>query len=120
MDVPAGMSALLRTQKIQKKAARAGFDFENAMQAYCKFKEEILEFESANEEAEKFDEAGDMLFALCNVLRKNGISPETALMHANDKFIKRFAYIERHAAKRLEDMTLSEMNEIWEKSKKNL
>lgn len=119
MDVPAGMSTLLRTQKIQKKAANVGFDFRCADDALEKLKEEIEEFRCADDDHRE-DEAGDMLFALCNYIRLSGLSCETALMRANEKFIKRFEFIEKNAESDVRSLSLEEMDELWEKSKKSL
>ena len=119
MDVPAGMSTLLRTQKIQKKAANVGFDFRCAEDALGKLREEIDEFARADD-AKKEEEAGDMLFALCNYIRLSGLSCETALMRANDKFIKRFGFIEKSAGTDIRELSPEEMDELWEKSKKCL
>ena len=116
MDVPAGMSTLLRTQKIQKKAANVGFDFESADDALEKLKEEIAEFRSADA-ADREAEAGDMMFALMNYIRLSGYSGETALMRANDKFLNRFVFMENHSDKDIRELTPEELDKLWEMSK---
>jgi len=86
-------------------------------------KEEILELEKALESGKKEDvleETGDILFTLANVSRHLGINPEIALHRANDKFIKRFQYIEqrlRESGKKIDEASLEEMDKLWEESK---
>lgn len=118
--------ALNQAEDIQKKAATLGFDFANMQDAYAKLKEELHEFEEAIElkqAHEMHEEFGDCLFSLVNVGRKLGISGESALLATNAKFRQRFAYIEHAAAlqqKAVEDMTLDEMDELWEQAKRHL
>jgi len=120
-DVPSGMSALMRAYKIQKKAAQAGFDWEDASGALLKAKEEENELkdELSGKDMDKIEaEAGDLLFAWVNVLRKAGVNPEVALARATRKFTGRFAYIEQNAGADLQDLTLAQMDELWESAKK--
>lgn len=125
--VPASLPALVKAQRIQEKARAVGFDWDNANQVWEKVKEEIQEFETEfkpentlqnHEKAE--DEFGDVLFALVNYARFVGINPETALSKTNQKFIRRFQHIEKSAKnmnKKLEDMTLAEMDIFWNEAK---
>lgn len=120
-DIPAGMSALMRAAKIQKKAAQAGFDWENAADAYAKVKEEVNEFEEEVRSRRKADmegEAGDLLFAWVNVLRLMKINPEVALTRTNQKFISRFRFIEQNASSDLKNMTLKQLDDLWEEAKR--
>lgn len=119
MDVPAGMSALIRTQKIQKKASQVGLDFSDAASALERLREEIEEFENAHTPDDIATEAGDMLFSVCNVIRKSGLSAETVLMNANDKFISRVKYMEKTSEKSLNELSGEELDALWEKSKEN-
>jgi tetrapyrrole methylase family protein/MazG family protein len=120
-DIPAGMSALMRAAKIQKKAAQAGFDWENAADAYAKVKEEVNEFEEEVKSRRMDDmesEAGDLLFAWVNVLRLMKINPEVALTRTNQKFISRFRFIEQNASSDLKNLTLKELDSLWEEAKR--
>lgn len=120
-DIPAGMSALMRAAKIQKKAAQAGFDWENAADAFVKVREEVAEFEEEVRNCKKADmenEAGDLLFAWVNVFRLMKINPEVALARTNQKFISRFSYIEQNARMDLKNMTLNQLDVLWEEAKR--
>jgi tetrapyrrole methylase family protein/MazG family protein len=98
------MPALMRSGKVQHKAAHVGFDFPEVAQAMDKLREEIAEVEIANNPDELAVECGDLLFAAVNVVRLYGIEPETALQKATDKFIARFAQVEKLAVERKVDM----------------
>ena len=118
--------ALTQAEDIQKNVAKVGFDFPDVMQAYDKVKEELSEFEEAMQ-SEKTDEIveefGDCLFSLINVGRKLGISSEMALLGTIHKFKTRFAYIEDQINlknKSLEDVTLQEMDQLWDQAKQKL
>lgn len=121
--VPRALPALLMSYRIQQKVSRAGFDWERTEDVIAKLDEEISEFKEALEKGERseiVDEAGDMLFVLVNILRYFEINAEDALSGANRKFIKRFRFIEKRAAadnRKLEDMTLKEMDAIWDQAK---
>lgn len=119
-DVPHGFPALLRAQKIQKKAASAGFDWDNVEGVWDKLYEEAKELADAKTEEEKAEEFGDLLFAAVNLGRHMGIDCETALGAATAKFIKRFSEMET-AAKAdgfaLDELSEREMEDYWSKIK---
>ncbi|MFW2175718.1 nucleoside triphosphate pyrophosphohydrolase [Acinetobacter guillouiae] len=118
--------ALSQAENIQKNVAKVGFDFPDVAQAYDKVKEELAEFEEAlqsEKSDEIMDEFGDCLFSLINVGRKLGISSEMALLGTIYKFKSRFAYIEdqiNFKNKRLEDVSLEEMDLLWDQAKQQL
>ena len=118
--------ALNQAQELQKKAAKLGFDFETIEDAYGKVKEELGEFEQAlqaQQSDEIHEEFGDCLFSLINVGRKLGLSSESALLATIFKFRQRFAYIEQQATlqqKILEEMSLQEMDALWDQAKQQL
>jgi tetrapyrrole methylase family protein / MazG family protein len=121
--VPEALPSLLRAHRLQNRAASAGFDWDKVDDALRKLDEELKEFKKALETKEKNeigDELGDILFMLVNVSRFVGINPEDALRKTIAKFISRFRYIEMKAAdngRKLSDMTLSEMDKLWEEAK---
>ncbi|MBE7034962.1 MAG: nucleoside triphosphate pyrophosphohydrolase [Ruminococcaceae bacterium] len=121
--VCAYLPALIRAQKIQSKAAKVGFDWENVTGALDKLSEEVGELseaiQSRNDEM-TFEELGDVLFSAVNVARFAHCSAEEALSNTIRKFVTRFAYVEESAlalGKTLEDMTLSEMDALWDEAK---
>ena len=122
-DVCSYLPALVRAQKVQKKASSVGFDWEDGKDALCKLKEETIELFEAVESGEQNnieEELGDLLFSCVNVSRFYNVNSEEALKKATDKFIERFSKVENEAAllgKDLKDMTLSEMDEIWDRIK---
>lgn len=120
--VPDSMDPLMRAWKLQQKAARVGFDWPSCDGAIAKAREEMDEFAEAVETNDsgqhRQEEAGDLLFAAVNALRKAGIDPQSALQDACRKFVRRFAYIEGHAPRKLEDMSLEEMDALWDEAKK--
>lgn len=122
--VPRGLPALLRSLKIQARAARVGFDWPDCRGAMDKVFEECQELKDALETGQREEieqETGDALFAVVNVARLAGVDPEVALTAATDKFIRRFNYIEQNASLTgtdLRDMTLQEMDKLWEQAKK--
>ncbi len=120
--VPKSLPAMVKAYRMQEKTAQVGFEWENAAQVWEKVEEEIRELkEILNKETDQLrreEEFGDVLFSLINYARFQNIEPETALERINQKFKKRFEYIEAHAPKNLEEMSLSEMDELWEESKK--
>lgn len=123
--IPRHLPALLRAQKIQARAARVGFDWETIEGAWEKVEEELAELKQAyrGEDAGALEEEiGDLLFAIVNIARFLGVEPELALTRTNDKFVSRFRYIEetaREAGRELQDMTLVEMDGLWEEAKNN-
>lgn len=121
--VPSALPAMIKANRIQEKAANVGFDWDEPHQVWDKVKEEICEL---GNEIDAFDktkideEMGDLLFSLINVSRLYGIDPENALEKTNKKFISRFNYVESKAleqGKKLRDMTLGEMDELWNEAK---
>ena len=123
--VPKALPALMRAYKVQKKAAKAGFDWEDASGAFDKIREEYAELSECFEENPKdqdrlTDEMGDLLFCCVNLSRFLGVDPERALYHTIDKFIRRFAYIEESTlacGRKLEEMSLTEMDMLWDEAK---
>jgi len=126
-DVPAALPALTRAVKLQNKAARVGFDWPSLAPVLAKLKEELseLEAEIATQGADQTEEAvaeefGDLLFVIANVARHLKLDPESALRAANDKFIRRFHYIEERLAEQgiaPSDSTLAEMDALWNEAK---
>ena len=118
--------AIQQAHEIQKKAAKIGFDFPNVNDAFGKLNEEFSELQQAmqNQNSDEiFDEFGDCLFSLINVGRKLGLSSEMALLSTIHKFKTRFAFIEDQALrhhKTVENMTLEEMDQLWEQAKQQL
>lgn len=122
--VPSALPALIKANRIQEKARAVGFDWEERAQVWDKVQEELNEFRYEVEQLnrEKMGkEFGDLLFSVVNAARLYNIDPEAALEKTNRKFIKRFTYLENKTIKKgrsLKEMTLDEMNEIWEEAKK--
>ncbi len=121
--IPKELPSLLRAQKVQARAAKVGFDWEKVEDVLKKLDEEIGEFRDAlNRQDQKAieDELGDIFFVLVNISRFVGVNPEDALRKTISKFISRFRYIEMKAAesgRNLSDMTLNEMDSLWEEAK---
>jgi tetrapyrrole methylase family protein/MazG family protein len=121
--VPEALPSLLRAHRLQNRAASVGFDWDKVGDALKKLDEELKEFKKALETKEKNEigeELGDILFMLVNVSRFIGVNPEDALRKTTAKFISRFRYIEMKAAdngRKLSDMTLGEMDKLWEEAK---
>ncbi|MEI9902245.1 MAG: nucleoside triphosphate pyrophosphohydrolase [Hyphomicrobium sp.] len=126
-DVPVGLPALTRAIKLQNKAARVGFDWPSLAPVFAKLNEEIGELEGAIAEAgDKGDRAaieeefGDLLFVIANVARHLQLDPEAALRGANEKFTRRFRYIEEQLAAQGSSpaqSNLAEMDELWNAAK---
>ena len=122
--VPNALPALIKANRIQEKVKAVGFDWEVRSQIWEKVEEEMDELKveiSANDQDKMEAEFGDLLFSLVNAARLYNIEPETALERTNRKFMKRFGYLESKTIKQgqsLKDMTLDEMNVIWEEAKK--
>lgn len=126
MNVPSELPALMRAQKVQKRAAKAGFDWDDASGAFDKVSEEINELLNAvalNNQADIEDEFGDLLFSCVNVSRFLNVDSEEALTNATDKFIKRFQLVEQLAAENgvvMKDASLKELDLLWDKAKEIL
>ena len=122
--VPSALPALIKANRIQEKAANVGFDWEDRSQVWDKVKEEAgeVEQEIASGNADALEaEFGDLMFAVVNAARLYGVNPENALERTNSKFISRFNHLERRAkelGRSLKDMTLEEMDELWNEAKK--
>jgi len=122
--VPASLPALVKADRIQEKASGVGFDWEKREQVWEKVKEEVVELQHEIDKADKDKmeaEFGDLFFAMVNAARLYGIDPESALERTNLKFISRFNYLESQTLKKgidLKQMSLAEMDEIWEEAKK--
>ena len=122
--IPKELPSLLRAHRIQDRASRVGFDWEKVEDVLPKLDEELAEFREAlksKKPDEIEDELGDIFFVLVNISRFVGINPEDALRKTISKFISRFRYIEMAAAdagKTLSDMTLAEMDALWDEAKK--
>ena len=121
--IPSSLPSLVKAYRIQDKARNAGFDWERREDVWEKVKEEIGEFQAEvnNMDKEKMEaEFGDLLFSLINAARLYKIKPDNALEHTNQKFIRRFTYVETKAkeqGKMLNDMTLGEMDALWNEAK---
>ncbi len=122
--VPKNISTLYRAFRLQQKASKVGFDWDNRDDVWAKVTEELEEFREAEREGdpEKMEkEMGDILFSLVNYSRFTKINPDNALRGTIEKFIKRFQYIEKELkeqGKEMGDVSLEEMDKIWEESKK--
>ena len=121
--VPRNLPGLYRSYRLQEKASKVGFDWEKKEDVWAKVLEEIEELkqsESANDIEEMEQEVGDIFFSLINYSRFIGVNPENALRKTNEKFIKRFQYIEKELkkeGKKITDSNLEEMDKYWEESK---
>ena len=124
--VPDALPSVIKADRIQEKASNVGFDWEDRKDVWKKVKEEISEFEAEIENMDKDKatrEFGDIMFSLINAARLYHINPDTALEHTNQKFISRFNYVEqkaKDAGKQLRDLTLAEMDELWNEAKSTL
>lgn len=116
--VALGLPALLRAEKIQKRAARTGFDWPNAEGAKAKIFEEIAEVEAAADQDAREDEIGDLLFAVVNWARKIDIDPEAALRRATAKFDRRFRAMESMAGDAFAGLGLEAMEALWQEAKR--
>lgn len=122
-DVPRYMPALMRGYKVQEKAAKVGFDWDKVEDALSKVHEELDELKEVykgNNKERVSEELGDLIFAVVNVARFLDVEPENAVHKTIEKFIKRFEYIEKAAAKKghnMEDMSLADMDKLWNEAK---
>ncbi|MDR1323298.1 MAG: nucleoside triphosphate pyrophosphohydrolase [Candidatus Margulisbacteria bacterium] len=120
-SVPRSLPALFRAEKVQKKAARVGFDFTETRSVLEKIKEEIAEYEEATPE-KLLDEFGDILFSLVNLARKLDLDAESALRQSTNKFESRFRQIEkklRQQKKDFKDCSAAELDKYWNEAKQN-
>ena len=121
--VPAALPSVIKAYRIQDKARNVGFDWQRREDVWQKVREELdeLEVELNKEDKEKStNELGDFLFAVINAARLYKINPDNALERTNAKFIRRFNYIEQHsirAGRPLTEMTLEEMDQLWNEAK---
>ncbi len=123
-SIPKHLPSLLRSQKLQKKAAKHGFDWDQISAIFDKLDEEIAEFKEAVLEGKAHDiagEMGDLLFVLVNIARHKKIDAEEALRNANNKFVDRFHHIEREVEKRgksVDETPLEELEKYWQEAKR--
>lgn len=121
--VPSTLPSLIKAFRVQEKTANVGFDWDSPKDVWNKVKEEIAEVESEIDKGNTTDiekEFGDLLFSIVNVARKYGVNPDNALERTNQKFISRFNYVEtksQEQGKRLKEMTLNEMDILWDEAK---
>lgn len=122
--VPEALPSLIKAYRIQDKARNVGFDWDKKEDVWAKVKEEIEELEEEFRKEDNLqrqtDEYGDLLFSLVNAGRLYHLNPDTALEHTNQKFIRRFTYVEQKAREMgipLKDMTLAQMDDMWNEAK---
>lgn len=124
--VPKNLPGLARAYRLQEKASKVGFDWENKIDVWKKVIEEIEEMhemEKNGDQKKLEEELGDVFFAMTNYARFLGINPENALRLTNEKFISRFNFVEKkikESGKKLTDSNLAEMDKYWEESKKQI
>jgi ATP diphosphatase len=116
-DIANALPALLRAQKLQKRASRTGFDWDNVEDAIAKLDEEVGELREAVSDVDKVEEAGDLLFAAVNVCRLSGVDAESALKAANAKFERRFRAMETSAGTNFEKLDLAAKEALWQQVK---
>ena len=115
--VALALPSLLRAYKLQKRAASVGFDWPNSDGAKAKIAEELAEVEAASTAQHREEEVGDLLFSVVNYARHLGVEPEQALRIANRKFETRFRHMERHADDSLSDMSIDQLESLWNAAK---
>jgi len=118
--VALALPALKRAETIQRRASRVGFDWPDAEGPRLKIDEELGEIERAETEAERAGEVGDLLFAVVNYARHLGVNAETALRESTARFEARFRKVEELAPKPLKDMTLDELEALWQRAKSEI
>jgi len=116
--VARALPALKRAEKLQKRAARVGFDWPNAAGPRAKIDEELDEIDAAATPAETSSEIGDLLFSVVNYARHLGIDPESALRESNDRFAVRFKKVEALSDRPLAAMTIEELETLWQRAKR--
>ncbi len=117
-DIPSALPALMRAEKLQKRAARVGFDWPDPSGAKAKIDEEMAEIAAAQNQSELEEEFGDLFFAAVNWARKMGVQPEDALRRANQKFEKRFHAMEKMAGEDFAALSLEEKETLWDAVKR--
>jgi MazG family protein len=123
-QIPRELPALMQAQKLQKRAARHGFDWPNINPVFDKLHEELDELKEAHaegDEANMREELGDLLFVIANLARHMGVDAEACLRAGNAKFIRRFGHIERRVSERgktLDDHTLAELDQFWDEARR--
>ncbi len=123
--IPNTLPAMIKALRMQEKARGVGFDWDHKEQVWDKVREELAEFEEELKKGKKEkmeSEFGDLMFSLINAARLYDINPDNALEKTNQKFIKRFNYLEENTIKKglsLKDMSLDEMEAVWQKAKYN-
>lgn len=123
--IPAALPSLIKAYRIQEKTRNVGFDWEDKGDVWSKVREELGELEAElrkEDKARSIEELGDFIFSVINAARLYHLNPDTALENANKKFIRRFEYIEDHSIKSgkpLTEMTIAEMDDLWNEAKKN-
>jgi XTP/dITP diphosphohydrolase len=121
--VPDALPSLIKAYRIQDKARNVGFDWEKPQDVWKKVHEELAELEAELNKGDKersTSELGDFLFSVINAARLYHLNPDNALEHTNQKFIRRFNYVEEHsirAGRPLTEMTLDEMDRLWDEAK---
>ncbi|MEA3035398.1 MAG: nucleoside triphosphate diphosphatase [Sphingomonadales bacterium] len=116
--VALALPALKRAEKLQRRAARIGFDWPDSRGPRAKIDEELAELDAAVSEAERIHELGDLLFSVVNYARHLGIDPEAALREANERFERRFRRVEEIADKPLMDMDIDALESLWQRAKR--
>jgi ATP diphosphatase len=119
-DVPLALPALLRAEKLQRRASSVGFDWDDARKVVEKIAEEAQEVAEAGNQAEREEEVGDLLFVVANLARHLKVDPEAALRAANAKFTRRFHFIEAEllaGGRTANAASLDEMEALWQKAK---
>jgi ATP diphosphatase len=118
--VALALPALKRAEKLQRRAARVGFDWPDPSGPRAKIDEELAELDGAAGEAERVHELGDLLFSVVNLARHLGIDPEAALGEANARFEKRFRRVEEIADRPLSDMDIEALEALWQRAKREV
>ena len=115
--VASALPALMRAEKLQARAARVGFEWHDVAGVRAKLDEELAEFDSAPDAANRAEEMGDVLFVMANLARRHGIDPEAALRAGNAKFERRFRAMEALAGPDFQSLSLDEQEEYWQRVK---
>ena len=118
--IPRNLPSLTCALKIQQRAARCGFDWDDSHEIRQKILEELSEFEAATNYDQQEEEVGDLLFTVANMARHNGIDPEQALRNSNRKFVSRFTNMEKlseQAGQKFSDLPLKSQDDLWHQVK---